>query len=143
VRDFEAILFGYVGQRVPLCTYLVRCGDAPVVEHNGDVYSCDFYVEPEHKLGNIREGRIKAMLSSSQQKAFGGRKRDLDEECRACPWLARCHGGCLKDRDRGESGRTPYCAAYKRFFEHADPELRRLADAWQTELRQRPGQSDS
>jgi uncharacterized protein len=133
VRWFEALLFGYVGQPVPLCELRPTCGTELVVEHNGDVYSCDFFVAPEHRLGNVMRQDLLKMLGSEPQRCFGASKAQIHRDCRDCPWLSRCFGGCLKDRacDLSGQGRNPFCAAYRRFFEHADPTLKRLANDWQ------------
>jgi uncharacterized protein len=140
VRWFEALLFGYVDLPVPLCELCPVCGAEVVVEHNGDVYSCDFFVTPEHLLGNVLRDDLRTLLANEAQRSFGARKARLGEPCTSCPWIRRCHGGCPKDRDRdlGDHGRTAFCGAYRRFFEHADGTLRRLADDWRRRFRAPP-----
>lgn len=132
VRYFESLLFLYAGLAPPECTLLDECGSYLVVEHNGDVYACDFFVEPAWRLGNIKEDDLSDMLNSARQGDFGRIKADLPPECAACPWIDRCRGGCTKDRMRvaGDGGSNHFCGAYKIFFEHADSELRHLADEW-------------
>lgn len=131
VRTFEALLFGYVGRPVPLCQFAPTCGEDLVVEHNGDVFSCDFFVDDDHHLGNLMQTPLTALLADPRQRRFGAAKADLPAPCLPCPWRSHCHGGCPKDRARARSGDglNPYCGAYRAFFAHADPELRRLADA--------------
>jgi uncharacterized protein len=132
VRLFEALLFGYVGLEFPLCTLRETCGQDLVVEHNGDVYACDFYVEPAWKLGNVLADDLGDLLNGSRQREFGARKARLPAACGECRWLRFCHGGCPRERDHDPAGRgeNPYCPSYRAFFEHADPHLRRLAQEW-------------
>jgi uncharacterized protein len=133
VRWFEALLFRYVGLEPPLCSLREVCGSELVVEHNGDVYSCDFHVTDRWRLGNVLTDDLATLLDGSRQREFGERKRTLPAKCGACRWLSRCRGGCPKDRDRNPEdpgGLNPYCPAYKRVFEKADPHLRRIAEEW-------------
>ncbi len=132
VRLFDSVFFHYVGLPPPECTLLPECGNYVVVEHNGDVYSCDFFVEPSWRLGNVMTGRLDHMLNSALQRRFGRRKAEVHEKCRSCPWLAYCRGGCPKDRlrDPRDGGLDHFCRAHEMFFEHADPKLRELAAEW-------------
>ncbi|MBI1388042.1 MAG: anaerobic sulfatase maturase [bacterium] len=132
VRWIDSVFHTYVGMQPPECTLLQECGCYVVVEHNGDIYSCDFFVEPEWKLGNLTEGRIIEMLNSERQQEFGVWKSKLPPECPECQWLTHCWGGCTKDRlrDPHDRGSNHFCQSYIMFFEHADAELRRLADEW-------------
>jgi uncharacterized protein len=106
-----------------------ECGVYVVVEHNGDVYSCDFFVDPEWKLGNIMKDDILEMLNSPLQRKFGQMKADLPPECVACKWLERCWGGCTKDRLRNPQTQRSchFCKSHMIFLEHADRPLRQLA----------------
>ncbi|MEW6253688.1 MAG: anaerobic sulfatase maturase [Planctomycetota bacterium] len=133
VRWFDSVFATYVGVRAPECTLLPECGRYVVVEHNGDVFACDFYVVPEWRLGNVCTGRLVEMLNAQRQARFGRRKAALAATCQACRWLAQCRGGCPRDRwDTPNSGReNVLCEAYRMFFAHADAEFRRLAAAWQ------------
>ncbi|NQT25175.1 anaerobic sulfatase maturase [candidate division KSB1 bacterium] len=139
VRWFDSLFFSYVNLPAPECTLLPECGIYTVVEHNGDVYACDFFVDPEWKLGNIMEDSLPDLLNSPKQNEFGAIKSNRAEECSDCPWLMYCQGGCPKDR-QGESGMhggNYLCASYKRFFKHADPIFRDMAVRWKREqLRQ-------
>jgi uncharacterized protein len=137
IRAFESVFFLYVDHEPPECTLLPECGNYLVVEHDGGVYACDFFVEDRWKLGNVREGRLVHMLNSARQNAFGRIKSDLPGPCRACPWLALCRGGCPKDRvrDPRDRGLSHFCAGYKKFFAHADPHFKALAAEWKEKSR--------
>lgn len=131
IRWFESVFYTYVGKEAPDCTLRAECGNYLVVEHNGDVYACDFHVEPKWKLGNISEASPIRMLTSGKQEEFGRRKAELPVKCTRCDFKIHCFGGCPKDRlltrHPGEPG---LCRAYETFFEHADGDLRNLARAW-------------
>lgn len=135
VRHFDSVFYAYVGLEAPECTLMKSCGPYVVIEHNGNVYSCDFFVEPKWKLGNILTGRLNQMLNSRQQEIFGDAKAVLPGECRRCPWLSKCYGGCTKDRikDPADQRKPRYCKSYKMFFSHADARLRILAEQWKKE----------
>lgn len=126
---FETLLYPYVRLPSPNCTLNRACGNYVVVEHNGDVYSCDFFVEPQWKLGNIGQHRILDMLNSEKQNTFGSSKGQIPQECKECKWLSKCYGGCLKDRKNNirNKERTAFCESHKMFFEHADPMLEQMA----------------
>ncbi len=132
VRFFESLLFSYAGFAPPECTLCEECGPYVVVEHNGDVYSCDFFVEPEWRLGNIMDGRLADMLNSPRQEEFGRIKSDLPVRCLECRWLSLCRGGCTKDRLRDpRDGRlNHFCTALEMFFGYADGEMRRIVSKW-------------
>jgi uncharacterized protein len=132
VRFFDSVFYTYVGLDAPECTLRKNCGTYLTVEHNGDVFACDFYVEPEWKLGNVLSGTLSEMLNGPTQTAFGELKANLPDECLQCEWLRQCHGGCTKDRltDIREKGRTHFCQAYKMLFEHADERFKELAQQW-------------
>jgi uncharacterized protein len=120
-----------------LCIFRETCGEIPVVEHNGDFYSCDHFVDPEHRLGNIRDTPLVELLESPAQMAFGRAKRDaLPSYCRACEVRALCNGGCPKDRflqtPDGEPGLHYLCAGLKSFFMYSRPQLARLTNAQRT-----------
>lgn len=132
VRYFDSLLYPYVGLAPPECSLLPVCGDYVVVEHNGDVYPCDFHVEPEWRLGRVQDASLSGLLSSDSQQAFGQRKAILPATCQHCQWLEQCQGGCPSHRlPRGDSAALNYlCPAFQRFFAHADPVMRRLAGQW-------------
>jgi len=122
VQIFDATLACWVrrfGMDVTpgMCSMCYQCGHAAVMEKNGDAYSCDHFVFPQYKLGNIREKTLIEMLYSKEQTEFGKRKFEmLSEQCKTCKWRFACHGGCPKDRM--PDGRNYLCASYRMFFEH-------------------------
>ncbi len=115
-----------------LCIFRETCGEIPVLEHNGDFFSCDHFVDAEHRLGNILETPLVELVESPAQIAFGQAKRDrLPRYCRACDVLAMCNGGCPKDRfittPDGEKGLNYLCAGFQRFFRYSRPYFMRQA----------------
>jgi uncharacterized protein len=138
VQIFEVALAAWVGAPKGLCIFEETCGAALAMEHNGDVYSCDHFVEPTYKLGNLKQRPLLAMVNSQQQYQFGQAKRDtLPRYCRECPVLFVCNGGCPKDRilstPDGEPGLNYLCEGYKAFFTHIDRPMRRMAEELQAE----------
>lgn len=126
VQLFDATLANWMGMEGSLCTMARECGHAGVMEYNGDVYSCDHFVFPEYKLGNIRDNTLTEMMYSDRQRAFGQNKyRSLPEQCKSCHYLFACHGECPKNRfsetAQGEPGLNYLCQGYYRFFEHVAP----------------------
>jgi len=140
VQLFDVALESWLGLEPSLCVFRPTCGAALALEHNGDLYSCDHYVYPENKLGNILEQPLQALVNSPQQRSFGLDKRDsLPRYCRECDVRFACNGECPKHRfistPDGEPGLNYLCAGYKLFFQHVDPYMKFMAD----ELRhQRP-----
>lgn len=139
VRLFDSLFHVYVGHPPPDCALMHECGVYVAVEHNGNVYPCDFFVEPRWKLGNIHEDRLIELLNSDKQNEFGRRKANLEKVCRKCEWLNYCRGGCPKDRfnDPRDKNVSHFCGAYKTFYNHAHGEFQELARQW-NEAR-RPG----
>ena len=132
VRFFESVFHAYVGLKPPECTLLPACGEYVVVEHTGEVFSCDFFVEDAWRLGNVLEDDLEALLNARRQTGFGAQKAALPAPCLECRWRPVCQGGCLKDRisDARTQGENYLCTAFKQFFAHADSRLRGLAEAW-------------
>jgi uncharacterized protein len=132
IRLFDSVFFSYVDMIPPDCSLMKECGVYVVVEHNGDIFSCDFFVEPEWKLGNIMENKLIDLLNSEKQITFGQQKSTLPEECVNCKWLKYCRGGCPKDRirDPGDNNLCHFCEAFKMFFEHSDSTFKELAVEW-------------
>jgi len=135
VQIFEEAARTAFGQEHALCIFRETCGDVPVVEHNGDFFSCDHFVDRGHRVGNIREIPLVDLLESPAQRAFGQAKRDtLPRYCQSCGVLDVCHGGCPKDRilhtPDGEPGLNYLCAGYKRFFAHCQPFVAELSAQW-------------
>jgi uncharacterized protein len=156
VQMFDSTLASFVGVPGSLCVHSETCGTALALEHNGDLYSCDHFVDPEHFLGNIGSRHMLELVASPQQQAFGDAKRDsLPAYCRACDVRFACHGGCPKDRftttPDGEPGLHYLCPSYQLFFRHVDRPMRvmtaavrsgRYADEvmdWYQRRDQRPG----
>jgi uncharacterized protein len=132
VQMFDSALGSWVGQGASLCIHRPTCGDALALEHNGDLYSCDHFVEPDYLLGNIIEEHMLNMVASDQQRKFGNDKRDsLPKYCLECEVRFACHGGCPRNRfiktPDGEDGLNYLCAGYKHFFTHIDPEMKLMA----------------
>lgn len=139
VQIFEETIAKGLGQDQGLCVFRPTCGDIPVVEHNGDFFSCDHFVDPEHHLGNIQDTPLVNLLESPRQKAFGQAKKDsLPSVCRECEVLELCHGGCPKDRflrsADGQRGLNYLCPGYKRFFLHCQLFIDQLDALRQREL---------
>ena len=135
VQIFEEVARTALGQEHALCIFRKTCGDVPVIEHNGDFFSCDHFVNPEHLLGNIQETPLVDLLESPTQRAFGQAKWDtLPSSCQTCEVLEFCHGGCPKDRiihtPDGKARLNYLCAGYKRFFTHCQPFVAQLSALW-------------
>jgi uncharacterized protein len=138
VQIFDVALAAWVGQRPGLCIFEETCGQALALEHTGDLYSCDHFVEPEYRLGNVTESELPVLVDSEPQQAFGMAKRTtLPAYCRQCEVRFVCNGGCPKNRfmetPDGEPGLNYLCEGYRSFFNHVDPAMRFMARA----LRQR------
>ena len=132
VQLFDVALGNWMGLGSSLCVFAEKCGGALAIEHNGDIYSCDHYVYPEHRLGNLMNTRLGDMVNSAQQVKFGNDKLDaLPAYCIECEVRFACNGECPKHRfirtPDGEAGLNYLCAAYKRFFTHVDPYMRVMA----------------
>jgi uncharacterized protein len=132
VRHIESSFYRYVGIDSPECTLKKECGIYLVIEHNGDVFACDFFVKPEWKLGNIHNGNLIDMLNSEKMNEFGKIKSIMHKKCNKCRWLNYCYGGCPKDRinDPLDKGQNHFCESYQTFLSYADPILTQLAKTW-------------
>jgi uncharacterized protein len=133
VQLFDVTLANWVGEPPGLCVHSEVCGTALALEHTGDLYSCDHYVEPGYLLGNIAETHMAELVGSERQRAFGLAKRDtLPRFCRECDVRFACHGGCPKDRftsdPYGEPGLNYLCPSYKRFFHHVAHPMELMAE---------------
>lgn len=128
VQLFDATLANWAGEPPGICSMSPTCGRAAVMEANGDVYSCDHFVFPEYRLGNIRQQSLTEMLYGERQQQFGRNKRaSLPRQCRECRFLFACHGECPKNRftkDRyGEDGLNYLCQGYRQFFAHVAADM--------------------
>ncbi len=133
VLFFDGVLAAYVYGESSLCVLRSACGDGVALEHTGDVYSCDHYVEPGCLLGNILETPLRDLVLSDKQRAFGDAKTStLPKTCRVCRWLFACHGECPKNRvlttSGGEPGLNWLCEGLRAFFEHTERPMHLMAD---------------
>ena len=141
VQIFEEAARTAFGQDHTLCIFKQTCGGVPVVEHNGDFYACDHFVDAAHLVGNIRNTPLHQLLDSPMQQKFGQNKWDsLPQFCRKCEVLDMCNGGCPKNRfirtPDGESGLNYLCAGYKNFFLHCRPFVQQISALWQQQQNQ-------
>ena len=126
IQLFDSTLANWVGEQPGICTLAKTCGHAGVMEFNGDVYSCDHFVFPQYKLGNIYSNTLAEMMYGERQQKFGQAKYTaLPAQCKKCPYLFACNGECPKNRfcktTDGEPGLNYLCQGYYRFFDHAAP----------------------
>ena len=129
IQLFDVALEVWSGLPASLCIFNKTCGRVPALEHNGDLYSCDHFVFPEFRLGNILEQPLPTLVDSNQQIKFGNDKQNrLPEYCQRCDVKFICQGGCPKNRfmnaPSGETGLNYLCQAYKTFFKHIDPSMK-------------------
>jgi uncharacterized protein len=133
VQLFDVALGIWLGMPAAMCVFAETCGNALALEHNGDLYSCDHFVYPEYRIGNILETPIRDLVDSEEQRRFGQDKQDaLPRYCRECDVRFACNGECPKHRflatPDGEPGLNYLCAGYKRFFRHIDPTMKAMAE---------------
>ncbi|MBD3187804.1 anaerobic sulfatase maturase, partial [Candidatus Bathyarchaeota archaeon] len=137
VQIFDVTLGAWMGRPGGLCVFAETCGNAMALEHNGDLYACDHYVNVVDKRGNIMDNQLINLIASRDQMKFGLRKKtDLPRACRACKWLFACNGGCLKNRvdasqlDDGTLDKfkiNHLCKGYQAFFNHVDSFMKFMA----------------
>ncbi len=153
VQLFETCLGVWYGRPASLCIFAETCGRGLALEHNGDLYACDHFVDPEHKLGNIHFVPLAELVDAPEQVQFGLDKRDkLPAQCRRCDVRFMCNGGCPKERfllsEDGEPGLNYLCEGYQHLFRHVDPYMKRMTEMlrqgvppWQimTEVRKNQG----
>jgi uncharacterized protein len=123
------------GQEHSLCIFRPACGDIPILEHNGDLYSCDHFVDERHLLGNVAAAPLEELIESPAQRAFGRAKREtLPRMCRECEVLEMCNGECPKNRfvqtADGEGGGNYLCGGYRKFFNRCRPFVDDVAAEW-------------
>ena len=133
VLNFDGALAGWLGRAGTVCIFGPTCGLGMALEHNGDLYSCDHFVEPNYYLGNILNTPMIDLVASEKQRKFGKDKKDLlPRYCRECEVFFVCNGECPKNRfiqtPDGEAGLNYLCAGYKAFFKRADKPMRMMAD---------------
>ena len=135
IQIFEEVLRTAFSQEHTLCIFKANCGGVPVVEHNGDFYSCDHYVDKKHLIGNINNTSLSELLDSPEQEVFGRAKSGtLPRYCLECPVISMCNGECPKNRfiktPDGEPGLNYLCRGYKLFFTHCQPFVKTLRTVW-------------
>ncbi|NNF97769.1 MAG: anaerobic sulfatase maturase [Desulfobacteraceae bacterium] len=131
IQIFEEAASTAFGLDHALCIFRETCGEIPMIEHNGDVYSCDHFFKPENKLGNLMQASLAELIASSGQMRFGaGKKASLPLQCRKCTVLNMCNGGCPKDRllTSSDGRKLNYlCDGYTLFFNHCKPFVKELS----------------
>ena len=129
IRFFDSLIRHYAGLAVGHCIFQKVCGDYLVVEHNGDLFSCDFLVAQDTYLGNLQSLSLQAAFESPAHVAFGQQKAAQGAICQQCRWQQLCEGGCIKDRlrDPRDHGHNHFCQSYKFFFKRAEPRLKKFA----------------
>lgn len=133
VQIFDVALGQWMGMGSSLCVFSETCGSALALEHDGNIYSCDHYVYPEFKLGSIDDAPLIDLVNSDRQKKFGRDKKDsLPDYCRECEVLFACNGECPKNRfihtPDSQPGLNYLCVGFRKFFNHIDPWMKRMAD---------------
>ncbi|AMO58348.1 hypothetical protein GZ77_21740 [Endozoicomonas montiporae] len=134
VQMFDNALATWIGQPANLCIFREECGSALVVERNGDIYSCDHYVYPEYKLGNISDKNVHKVATQKAQQKFGKDKSNVGEICEKCEYRFACNGGCPKHRihpNSDGSSQNHLCPGYKKIFRHMDPYMKYMANELQ------------
>lgn len=134
IRAFEDPLIFFIDGVHVSCSWQERCGSYLVVEYNGDVYPCDFYVYPEWKIGNIVDDSFAAIFRSPRFSEFSGMKTALPRVCRECKWISFCNGDCVRLRGSGPENRSEFCSASRMLLEHMQPHFGRI---WQIALNYR------
>ncbi len=140
-RNFDALLSMHVTGSPGLCTFEDKCGSYLVVEYNGDIYPCDFFVEEKWRLGNLGDKRLGEFFEHPLMHKFAAAKQKVPAECRRCRWYAWCFGGCLKDRlpHRADGpGKSRFCESYLAMFECSQEKM----EKWAEMVRQRDGQAE-
>ena len=130
IREIDSLVSYFVLGKHTICTYSKQCSGFVVVEHSGDCFCCEFFVEPKWRLGNILETPLKALAAAALKRSFARTKQNLANRCLLCRHLAACRGGCLKDRipaDGDKPAASYFCESYKQFFEHASPRAKEIA----------------
>ena len=142
LREFENFISCAAGIGPTVCVFSQRCGSYLLIEHNGDVYPCDFFVEPRWKIGNVSESPLSDFLRVKREQDFLLMKPYPDKGCIECQWWRFCHGGCVKDwiDPNGKASKKSYfCESYKMFLSHAEKDLRQIANTFTDN---KPGRND-
>ena len=136
VQHFDTALANWYGEPHGICVFSPTCGSALVIEHTGDIYSCDHFVDKDHLLGNLLNTPLTGLVNSERQRQFGLSKREnLPSYCRKCPFLFACRGECIKNRfagtPDGEPGLNYLCNGYRMFFSHIDRPMKFMVNELQ------------
>lgn len=139
VMNFEWALASWTQLPATVCLFAKRCGKAMIVEHTGDTYSCDHFMYPEYRLGNLARDSVQAMAASAEQQAFGAAKEEsLTDYCKRCPYLFACNGECPKNRfgisPDGEAGHNYLCQSYEKYFRHITQAMNGMAQLLANDL---------
>ena len=139
VMNFESSLVAWMGLPATVCIFSETCGKAAIIEHNGDVYSCDHYMYPDYRLGNIQSQTFKEMMDSAQQNQFGqAKKTTLPKYCQNCEVKFACNGECPKHRflstPDGEPGLNYLCEGYKKYFQHIHRYMKVMVQLLENEM---------
>jgi len=131
IRDFDSLVTYYVMGHHTICTFSKQCAGFVVIEHTGDAFCCEFFVEPKWRLGNILDTPLEKLAADSKKRAFARDKQRLCSQCLLCRYLDVCRGGCVKDRVRVGGGRAErpsyFCEGYKQFFDYTIPRFMEIA----------------
>ena len=145
IRIFDNMLAVLMNREAELCVHRESCPTMMVLESNGDAYPCDFFIDAEHRLGNIGETDLEEMLNNPGYEQFLSMKPDMNPACRTCHYVKFCHGGCPRNRNwldvNDYSQKDYFCESYRTFYEYAYPRMRKLADRLLAEQLQRYKQS--
>lgn len=130
VQLFDSLLGCWLNVPPALCTLQSECGYAWVIEQNGDIFLCDHFVAPQHRLGNVMQDKLGDLLVQPQAAEFGAKKAQLSEKCQQCDYRFACHGGCPKQRitQQGGVAHNVLCDGFLHLFRHLDPYLRYMAN---------------
>ena len=131
IREFDSLTTYYVMGKHSICTYSKQCTGFVVIEHSGDAFCCEFFVEPKWRLGNILETPLEKLAGDSNKRAFARNKQKLCDKCLVCGHLDICRGGCMKDRhrwnDKDEERESYFCESYRQFFDYTLPRFKQIA----------------
>ena len=132
IREFDSLVTYFVLGKHTICAYSKQCAGFVVIEHSGDAFCCEFFVEPKWRLGNILETPLEKLAVSSKKRTFARDKQNLCNKCLVCRYLDVCRGGCMKDRARlnaEHSVENYFCESYKHFFDYTIPRFMQIAAA--------------
>ena len=133
IREFDSLITHYVMGKHTICTYSKQCAGFVVIEHTGDAFCCEFFVEPEWRLGNILETPLEKLAGDRKKRVFARDKEKLCNKCLLCRHLDICRGGCMKDRarwsDEDLTRESYFCESYKQFFDYTVPRFMQIAAA--------------